>query len=266
MRVGCIGGGSMGEALVSAWLARELVQPAEVTVSDVTDARREHMSSTYGAIVTSDNAAAVHEADVVLLAVKPQDFSDVAAGLKGKLPDSATVLSIMAGVPMRRIADELGHAAVVRVMPNTPAFVAEAMSVWMASDAVSAGARKAVATLLGAAGDELEVDDERYVDMATAVSGSGPGFVFLFLESLIDGAVQIGMADDVAERIAAQTLYGSALLAREHEKSPAELRAMVTSKGGTTAAGIEVFDEAGLRGTVVRAVEAAYRRSQELSG
>ncbi|MEX0785615.1 MAG: pyrroline-5-carboxylate reductase [Dehalococcoidia bacterium] len=265
MRVGCIGGGSMGEALVSSWLRKSVVRAADVTVSDVAEARREHLASSYGVTVTSDNTEAVRGADVVLLAVKPQDFSEVAAGLKGKLEGGATAVSIMAGVPMRRIADELGLAAVVRVMPNTAAFVGEAMSVWMASAPVSEDARKAVAALLGAAGREREVSDETYVDMATAVSGSGPGFIFLFLESMIDGAVRIGMAKDVAEEIAVQTLLGSATLARDGEKSPGELREMVTSKGGTTAAGLDVFEEAGLRGTVVRAIEAAYRRSKELS-
>jgi pyrroline-5-carboxylate reductase len=151
-------------------------------------------------------------------------------------------------------------------MPNTPAFVGQAMSVWFASAAVSEEGRNAVAAVLQAMGRELRVDDEKYLDMATAVNGSGPGFIFLFLEALIDAAVQIGLPREMAEELAVQTLFGSATLARESGKSAIELRTMVTSKGGTTAAGLQVLEDAGLRQAVAGAIEAAYKRAQELSG
>ena len=131
---------------------------------------------------------------------------------------------------------------------------------------MSASTREEAARLLSAIGQQIEVEDEKYLDMATAVSGSGPGFVFLFLEALIDGGVHIGLRRDVAERLAIQTLAGAALLARETGKHPAELRNMVTSPAGTTTAGLHVLEEAGLRSAVLRAVEAAYRRAQELGG
>jgi len=265
VRIGVIGGGSMGEALVNAWLARGIVKPGDVTVSDVAAARREHMASQHGVAVTDDNAEAVRDADVVLFAVKPQDFADVTAGLKGKVRHDATVVSIMAGVPIAKIAGGLDHQAIVRVMPNTAAFVGQAMSVWTASATVSPTAREAVAGLLRAAGRELEVAGEDAIDMGTAVNGSGPGFVFLFLEALIDGAVHIGLPREAAEELAVQTLLGSATMARELDKQPAELRAMVTSKGGTTAAGLQVLEDAGLRTAVSGAVEAAYKRAKELS-
>ena len=264
MRVGLIGGGYMGEALVSALLKGGVAQADEVTVSDVAKARRQHLKSRYKVAVTTKNAEAAKGAALVVLAVKPQEFAGVASGLRGGLDDSQTVLSIMAGVPIARVVEELGHSAVVRAMPNTAAFVGQAMSVWTATAAVSNAGSKAVASLLQALGRELRVSDERYLDMATAVSGSGPGFVFLFLEAFIDAGVHIGLRREMAEELALQTLSGSVALAQETGKHPAELRNMVTSPGGTTAAGLQILEDAGLRGAIIDAVEAAYERAKEL--
>jgi pyrroline-5-carboxylate reductase len=266
MRVGFIGGGYMGEAMVSALLKQGLATPQDITVSDVASARRETLKSQYGIGVTDDNAQAANGAELVVLAVKPQEFANVATGLRGAATAGQTVLSIMAGVPIAKISGELGHEAVVRAMPNTAAFVGQAMSVWTASAGVSEAGRAAVAGLLGAMGRELEVHDEKYLDMVTAVSGSGPGYVFLFLEAFIDAAVGIGLPREVAEEICIQTLVGSAALARDTGKQPAELRAMVTSKGGTTAAGLQVLEDGDLRGVVKRAVAAARERAKELGG
>ncbi len=264
MRIGFIGGGAMGEALVSAFLKANAIQASDVIVSDVAEARREQLASEYGIAVTGDNGEAVANADIVVLAVKPQEFAKVAAPLKGTLAGNATVLSIMAGVSIDRIATGLGHDAIIRVMPNTAAFVAEAMSVWTASSAVDDRTKSIIAVLLATLGREMEVSDEAQVDMATAVNGSGPGFVFYFLEGLIDGAQKVGFAREQAEVLAVQTLYGSALLARESDKDAEALREMVTSKGGTTAAGLEALDEAGVRGVIASAVVAAHERAKEL--
>ena len=264
MRVGLIGGGFMGEALVSALLKEGVAQAGEVTVSDIAEARRQHLKSSYGITVTADNAEAVRGAEVVVLAVKPQEFAAVASQLRGQLKGGQTVLSIMAGVRIERIVQELGHQSVVRVMPNTAAFVGQAMSVWLATEAVSREGHEAAARLLRALGREVEVRDEKYLDMATAVSGSGPGFVFLFLEALIDAGVHVGLRREQAQELAVQTLLGSAVLARETGRHPAELRNMVTSPGGTTAAGLQELEGAGLRAAVIAAVEAAYERAKEL--
>lgn len=265
MRIGLIGGGFMGEALLSAALKKGVVEPAGAAVCDVAEARRDHLASAYGVKVTSDGAAAIDGADVVVLAVKPQEFPGVAPALRGRLTQEQTVLSIMAGVLSEQIAGALDHGAVVRVMPNTPAFIGEAMSVWTVREGVPSGARERCARLLQAMGRELEVPEEKYIDMATALSGSGPGFVFLVLEALIDAGVHIGLRRDMAEQLAVQMLAGSALLARGTGKHPAELRNMVTSPGGTTAAGLAVLEDAGLRGAIIGAVEAAYERAKELS-
>jgi pyrroline-5-carboxylate reductase len=164
------------------------------------------------------------------------------------------------------VSKELDHTAVARAMPNTAAAVGQAMSVWTANAGVSDAGRANVARLLGSMGRELFVEDEAYLDMATAVNGSGPGYVFLFLEAFIDAAIDLGLPRDVAEELCIQTLVGSAALARETGKQPAELRAMVTSKGGTTAAGLEVLEDGDLRGIVKRAVAAARNRAKELGG
>ncbi len=264
MRIGLIGGGYMGEAMVSGLLKKGVAKADDVTVSDIAPARREHLYDSYRVNVTADVAEAAREADLLVLAVKPQEFSTVADTLKKELSDSQTVMSIMAGVPIERIASELSHKAVARAMPNTAAFVGEAMSVWTSTEAVSDAGREAVALLLGALGREVRVEDEKYLDMATAVSGSGPGFAFLYLEAFIDAAVHIGLRRELAEELAVQTLVGSAKMARETGKHPAELRNMVTSPGGTTAAGLQVLEESGLRGAVIAAVEAAYERAKEL--
>ncbi|MEX1253078.1 MAG: pyrroline-5-carboxylate reductase [Dehalococcoidia bacterium] len=266
MRVGLIGGGFMGEAVVSALLRESLASPGDVTVSDVAEPRREALASQYGVNVTSDNVQAAQGGEIVVFAVKPQEFEGVASGLKGRLTASQTVVSIMAGVPIARVVEGLGHHAVARAMPNTAAFVGQAMSLWMATDAVSGDSRETVARLLRSLGREIEVSDEKYLDMATALSGSGPGFVFLFLEALIDAGVHIGFRRDVAEELAKQTVFGAMSLARETKQHPAELRNMVTSPAGTTAAGLQVLEEAGLRAAVIDAVEAAYERAKELGG
>ncbi len=266
MRIGLIGGGAMGEAMVSAILKAGEAHPGQISVSDVSEARREHLSSTYGVGVTGDNAEAATGAKLVVLAVKPQEFSNVASGLRGKLVAGQTALSIMAGVPIARIARELDHGEVVRAMPNTAALVGQAMSVWTASASVSEQGRAAAARVLGAMGRELQVHDETYLDMATAVNGSGPGFIFFLLEAFIDAAVAIGLRPEVAEELMVQTLLGSAVLARETGKRPAELRAMVTSTGGTTAAGLQVLEGSGLRAAVIDAVKAAHERAKELGG
>ena len=176
------------------------------------------------------------------------------------------MLSIIAGVPISRIARELDHGEVVRAMPNTAAFVGEAMSVWTASAAVSGQGLAAVARVLGAMGRELQVHDEKYLDMTTAVSGSGPGFIFFLVEAFIDAAVAIGFRPEVAQELMLQTLLGSAKLARARDKSVAELREMVTSKGGTTAAGLQVLEDADVRKAIADAVRAAYERAKELGG
>ncbi len=184
--------------------------------------------------------------------------------MKGALKEEQLVLSIAAGIGIAAIKKGLGHDAVVRVMPNTPAQVGEGMSVWTATSAVSNNHKDMAQTILRAMGKELHVPDEKYIDMATAVSGSGPAYVFLIMEALTDAAVHIGLPRETAGELVSQTVLGSAYMTRETGKHPAELKNMVTSPGGTSAEALYYLEKAGFRTAISRAIWAAYQRSLEL--
>jgi len=264
VKLGLIGCGFMGEAVLGAVIARGVATAADVSVAEINDDRRAAIASQHGVRTTADPAEAVAGSDVVVFAVKPQEFDAIARGLKGSLAPGQTVVSIMAGVPIAKMSRALGHPAIVRVMPNTLATIGEAISVWTATSDVGAEARAQVSALLGVLGQEIYVDDEKYLDMATALSGSGPGFVFLLFEAFIDAGVHIGFRRDVAEKLVLQTFLGSAKYAQATGKHPAQLRNEVTSPGGTTAAGLFALEDAGVRAAIIDAVEAAFERSKEL--
>lgn len=266
LRIGLIGGGFMGSAIVEALVRNHVVEPGNLIVSDILAHRREQLASNYGVLVTENNANAAMRSDICILAVKPQDFPSAAVGLKGCLAPHQTIVSIMAGVKIEQLAHALGHRAVVRVMPNTPAYVGAGFGVWTATPEVPEESRERVRRILQAMGREVYVEDEKYIDMATAVSGSGPGFVFLLIEAMIDAAVHIGLPRQVAEPMVVQTFLGSAQLATHMGKHPAELRNMVTSPGGTTTEGLLALEKAGVRAALVEAVVAAYEKTQALGG
>ncbi len=266
MKVAIIGGGVMGEALVASVLRRGLVSPAELTVCEIVAQKREHLAATYGVKVGHDAAEAVRGADVVVLAVKPQEFPTVAASLKGQLQPKQAVLSIMAGVKLATIKGSIGYSRVVRAMPNTPARIGAGVTVWVAAPEVETPQKEMVRNILGCLGAEVEAPEEKLVDMATAVSGSGPGFIFLLMEALVDGAVHIGMPRPMATALAIHTFLGSALYAQKADASLAELRGQVVSPGGTTSAGLLALEKAGVRAAIIEAVAHAYRRALELGG
>ncbi|MEZ4639465.1 MAG: pyrroline-5-carboxylate reductase, partial [Caldilineaceae bacterium] len=263
-KIAFVGGGAMGEAILRRLLTDAVATPAQITVSEPVTARRESLAQQYAVNVTGDNTAAVDAARVVVLAVKPQVIDKVAAELRGRLQPETLVISIMAGVRIRTMQQSLAHERIVRSMPNTPAQVGKGMTVWTATPQVSEADKTIAQTILEAMGDAVFVADEHYLDAATGLSGSGPGFVFLLVEAMIDAGVHVGFSRAQAERIALQTLEGSIALARESGAHPAVLRNLVTSPAGTTAAGTLVLERAGLRATIIEAVEAAYRRSKEL--
>lgn len=260
MKALLIGGGVMGEALLAAALRRRIFAREDVTVCDVLEHRRNQLRSEYGVNTAAEAEPLMPSADVVILAVKPQDIGSV----RGRLREGALLVSIAAGVSIRRLATHFEHRRIVRVMPNTPAAAGVGMSVWTATDDVTPEQRQLVANLLGALGRELFVPDERKVDMATAVSGSGPAYVYLFAEALIEGAVAIGIPRRDAEELVLQTILGAARYAQESGKSPAELRAMVTSPGGTTAAALLAMERGAIRAAIIDGVRAAYQRALEL--
>ena len=264
MKISFIGGGNMGEAMISAVLAKGLSSAEEVTVSDISQSRREYLEQKYGVTVTGDNLEAVARGDVVVLAIKPQNLAEVASGIKGRFSSPQLVLSIIAGARISTLCRGLGYRQVVRVMPNTPAQIGEGMSVWTATLEVTEGQRQWAGSILSAMGREIYVADEEYIDMATAVSGSGPAYVFLLAEALASAAVHIGLSCDVARELVAQTLVGSAKFMQRSEKLPAELRRMVTSPGGTTAAALARLEKGQFTELIKEAVTAAYHRAGEL--
>ena len=264
MKISFIGGGNMGEAMLTAVLAKGLSSKKEVTVSDLSESRREHLEQKYGITVTGDNLKALGRGDIVVLAIKPQNLDEVAAGVKGEFKSPQLVLSIIAGARINTLCQGLGYRQVVRVMPNTPAQIGEGMSVWTATPEVTGEQREWAGSILGAMGREIYVEDEKYIDMATAVSGSGPAYVFLLAEALAGAAVKIGLSYDVARELVEQTLLGSARFMRHSDKLPAELRRMVTSPGGTTAAALARLEKGQFTELVKEAVTAAYHRAREL--
>jgi pyrroline-5-carboxylate reductase len=235
-----------------------------VAVAEVNADRCEMITKTYAVRTSGDAASVIDGSEIVIFAVKPQEFERAAHHMHGQFRKEQTILSIMAGVPIDRIARSLAHSSIVRVMPNTPATIGEGISVWTATPEVDDAVRAQVVSILGALGREVHVDDEKYLDMATALSASGPGFVYLLLEAFVDAGVHIGFKRRDAEMLAIQTFAGSAKYAEATGKHPATLRNEVTSPGGTTAAGLHVLENSGVRGAIIAAIEAAYRRSQEL--
>jgi pyrroline-5-carboxylate reductase len=263
-RITFIGSGAMGEAMIKGMVAQDVVQSNQITASDPVAARREQMKSHFGVVTSDSNTQAVQDADVVILSVKPQILPRVMAELKGLIPPEALVLSIVAGVPIATMKNGLGHDRIVRTMPNTPAQVGKGMTVWVATPAVSTEQRRQAEQILNALGEQVMVEDEHYLDMATGLSGSGPGYVFLLIEAMIDAGVHIGFSRADALKIVLQTIDGSVELVRSTGLHPAELRNRVTSPAGTTAAGLFELEQSGIRAAILRAVEAAYRRSEAL--
>jgi len=254
----------MGEAMLSAILDKGLSSPQAISVSDIDETRRQHLEQKYGVAVTSDNRQAINRGDVVVLAIKPQNLAGVMAELNGQLKSAQLVLSIIAGARINTLCLGLNHNCVVRAMPNTPAQIGEGISVWTATAEVTEQQKGWAGSVLGAMGKEIYVDDEKYIDMATAVSGSGPAYIFLFVESLVEAAVHIGLPRDMAQELVLQTLLGSGHFLQKSGKEPLELRRMVTSPGGTTAEALLQLEKGKFTELVKQAVEAAYDKTKRL--
>jgi pyrroline-5-carboxylate reductase len=259
-----IGGGKMGGAIARRAIETGLLPADRLTVCEPIEALRQRLQEQIGIRALADCGAAVAGASSILLAVRPQEIDTVLAALHGRLTSDQLVLSIAAGVELKTLSHGLGHGAVIRVMPNTPAQVGESISAWIAADEVTEAQKAEARAILGCFGRELEVDRERTLDMVTALSGSGPAWVMLMLEAMTDAGVQIGLKREWAYDLALQTINGSAALARQTGLHPAELRNMVTTPGGTTAAGLFAMEQGGLRTAIMSGIVAAYKRSVEM--
>jgi pyrroline-5-carboxylate reductase len=262
--IATVGSGVMAEAMIAGLLRGELVEPGRVVASHPRSERREHLSREYGIRTVAGNIDAIADADVILFAIKPQMLGRVGREIGPHLRRGQLVLSVIAGATTRALTGTLGHDQVIRAMPNTPARLGKGMTVWYATPETSPDQRVQAAALLGALGAQLEVDDEKFVAMATAVSGTGPTYVFLVMEALIDAAVHLGFPRHIAHDLVIETLEGSTLFAKQSGMHPAELRNMVTSPGGTSAAALHELESGRLRTVLSEAVWAAYRRTVEL--
>jgi pyrroline-5-carboxylate reductase len=262
--VAFVGAGTMAEAMIQALLGAEAVSAEQVVASHPRAERAEELQVRYGIRVTPDNARAAREADVVVLSVKPQVLARVMADLRGQLRAEALVFSIVAGMPMATIAAGLDHEAVVRTMPNTPAKIGAGMTVWTAAPGVSDPQRAQAQAILQTMGREIYVGHEDALDMATAVSGTGPTYVFLVMEALVDAAVHLGFSRREARQLVIETVLGSVLYAQQSDRHLAELRNLVTSPGGTSAEAIYQLEKGGLRTVLTKAVWAAYQKSRVL--
>jgi len=271
-RLAFVGCGAMAEAMIAGLLRKKLISAANVVGSHPRVARREELHVKYGIEMFEHNREAVlaaapdesHTGSMVILAVKPQRLLKVLGELKGSIHPDQLVVSIVAGAKMHTITDELVHAAVVRSMPNTPAQIGEGVTAWTTSPTVSESQETQVLALFEALGKSVRVENERQIDMATALSATGPTYIFLVMEALIDAGVHMGFSRHVAQELVHQTMLGAVLFARESHKHPAELRNMVTSPGGTSAEAIYQMEKGSLRTVLSKAVWAAFQRAESL--
>jgi pyrroline-5-carboxylate reductase len=278
-RLAFIGCGVMAEAIMAGLLRKQLVTAEQIVGSHPRPARREELYTKYAVRMFESNreaALAAHPSEastgaprpgsLVILAVKPQRLNKVLQELKGAIHPDQLVVSIVAGARSETIAGQLLHPAVVRTMPNTPAQIGQGMTAWTATPEVSEAQEREVGAMLEALGKAMRVENERQIDMATALSATGPTYIFLVMEALIDAGVHMGFSRHVAQDLVQQMMLGSVLFAKESKKHPAELRNMVTSPGGTSAEAIYQMEKGSLRTVLSKAVWAAYQRAEALGG
>lgn len=267
-----IGCGVMAEAIIAGLLRKNLVSPQQIVGSHPRAARREELYAKYGFQVLESNreaALASHPTNpgassMIVLSVKPQRLPGVLQELKGSVHPDHLIMSIVAGAKIETIAGELLHSSVVRTMPNTPAQIGEGITAWTPSETVSAAQEQQVCAVLEALGTVIKVENERQIDMATALSATGPTYIFLVMEALIDAGVHMGFSRHLSQELVQQMILGSVLFARESHKHPAELRNMVTSPGGTSAEAIYQMEKGSLRTVLSKAVWAAFQRAEAL--
>ena len=263
-RFAFIGSGAMGEAMIKGLITQAALPPQQITASDTRPERGVELAKKYGVQHTTDNLAAVNAATIIVLSVKPQVLHDVLKQLAGHIAPEALVLSIVAGARTEVITNLLQHKAVARSMPNTPAQIGLGMTVWTCPESMSQLHRDQAKAVFSSIGEEVYVTDERYLDMATALSGTGPAYVFLFMEAMVDAGVHMGFSRNIAEQLVFQTVRGSVEYARQAGRHLATLRNQVTSPGGTSAEALYQIEKGGLRTVMSRSIWAAYQKSRKL--
>jgi len=259
-----IGTGVMAEAIIAGLLRKGTVSNQQIIGSHPRAARREELSNKYGIRMVESNREAASSGSMIILCVKPQRTNKVLHELKGAVNRQQIVASIIAGTRIETIRRELDHPAIVRAMPNTPAQIGQGITAWTATAEVSEAEQDEVRAMLEALGKTVRVENERQIDMATALSATGPTYVFMVMEALIDAGVHLGFSRHVAQELVWEMMLGSVSFAKESRKHPAELRNMVTSPGGTSAEAIYQMEKGGLRTVLSKAVWAAFQKSEAL--
>jgi len=263
-QIAFIGSGVMAEAMIKGLLRDNLITPDRIVAAGPREERGRVLEERYGVTSSTENRSAAEGRDIVVLSTKPQVIGKVLQELRGAIPEGALVISIAAGVSIRTVADGLIHSEIVRAMPNTPAQIGQGVTVWYATASVSDNQVNQTEAILGALGEQVQMGDEVYLDMATALSGTGPAYVLLFMEAMIDAGVHLGFSRRIAERLVLQTMQGTVEYARQSGRHPATLRNEVTSPGGTSAEALYHMEKGGLRTVISRSIWAAYERSVAL--
>ena len=267
LKISFIGPGVMAEAMLAGIIRKKLTDPSNILISGPILDRNKELKDKYRVQPFTENKKAAALADIVILSVKPQRLEKVLEGLQGSVKKNSLVLSIVAGASIKKISRLLKHDKVVRSMPNTPAQIGEGITVWCSSSEVDETQKNITRDILGAFGQEIFVEEEEYLDKATALSGTGPAYVYLFMEAMVDAGVHLGFSRRIAEKLVTETLRGSVDYYDKNgleSRHLASMRNQVTSPGGTSAEAIYYLEKAGFRTAISRAVWAAYQRSREL--
>jgi pyrroline-5-carboxylate reductase len=259
-----IGPGMMAEAIARNLVSKDMLEPEQILMSGPNEDRLKILQDRHGFKTTTSNESAVETATIVILSVKPQSLPRVLKTLSGKIPSTTLVLSIVAGATLDRISSGLKHESVVRCMPNTPAQIGEGITVWIPTPSVREKHLELSSKVLASLGEEICVTDEYYLDMATALSGTGPAYTFLFMEALVDAGVHLGFPRRMAEKLVISTVKGSVAYYDHSPSHLSRLRNQVTSPGGTSAEALYYLEKAGFRTALSRAIWAAYERSVQL--
>ena len=264
LTIAFIGSGTIAEAMIGALLSQALTKPTNILASGPRSERGNELQATYGIVPFTDNSSAASDADIIVLSTKPQKLNSVLHSLRGSIKPSSFIISIVAGASIQKITSGLDHKSIIRAMPNTPARIGEGITVWTASEYISTKQLDQTRSLLSALGEEIFLKEEAYLDMATALSGTGPSYVYLFMEALIDAGVHLGFPRRIAEQLVLKTIQGSLDFYSKSDLHPSALRNAVTSPGGTSAEAIYFLEKAGFRTAISRAIWAAYERTLEL--
>ena len=264
MKIGFIGSGKMAEAIIGGILDSKILSPQNIFCSDISKERTLYLNSKYNISTFTQNTEIIKNANLIFLCVKPQDINKLKNDLHNKLNSNQTLISILAGIQIKKLHSISNHKSIIRVMPNTPSQIKKGVSVWTGTKQTNQSHIDETKMILGSIGNEYKVDDEKIIEMATALSASGPAYLFYFVESLIQSGKEIGLTDELSYKLTINMLKGSLELLESSTDQVEQLRKNVTSPGGTTEAAINVFDQQNFKNIIINAIKAAHKRGLEL--